>query len=292
MHSRSFNIFLSCALGVGIGSLIALELSAALWWVGLIVGGLVGYFSYEWKKVIAAVPWAWRVAVSRYRTARAWRPAPGGWTLIKADIPIFLILLSWGILFFPLLEVAAARGPDAPTNAAKLLLVTLLLLSLVFCGSVLLCGVTWFSLNVMTAMLAPEENIQQRLAQLHKEEMPTYAAVLRWNPVSVLVIIVATLLWAVVAGLVYALRGLVKVPSAMLARFRFLRTFSWQIFVRIHSQERLICGVDALLGAGIGYFAGSAIIGALAGGALGIINYELVTRRWLIPRGYVTLPAD
>ena len=71
----------------------------------------------------------------------------------------------------------------------------------------------------------------------------------------------------------------------------FLGRFGWQVFIRIHSQKRLICGTDAMIGAGIGYLAGSAIIGALAGALIGLVNYELVTRRWLIPRGYVEAPA-
>ena len=59
------------------------------------------------------------------------------------------------------------------------------------------------------------------------------------------------------------------------------------MFIRIHSDRRLISGVDALLGSAIGYFAGSAAVGALSGGILGIVNYAMITERWLKPHGYI-----
>ncbi len=68
---------------------------------------------------------------------------------------------------------------------------------------------------------------------------------------------------------------------------RFMRTFGWNMFVQIHSRERVICLVDSAIGTVIGYMSGYALIGACAGAVLGIINYELVTKRWLIPRGYL-----
>ena len=41
------------------------------------------------------------------------------------------------------------------------------------------------------------------------------------------------------------------------------------------------CAVDAMIGAAVGFFAGSAIIGALVGGLFGVLNYEVVSKRLL-----------
>ena len=54
MDNRTLKIFIACALGAGIGSLIALEMHKYFWWIGLLVGGFVGYLSYESKKVVEA----------------------------------------------------------------------------------------------------------------------------------------------------------------------------------------------------------------------------------------------
>ncbi|OGZ36037.1 MAG: hypothetical protein A2V60_01840 [Candidatus Portnoybacteria bacterium RIFCSPHIGHO2_01_FULL_39_19] len=68
--------------------------------------------------------------------------------------------------------------------------------------------------------------------------------------------------------------GLVKLAKLMT---KFIKT----IFITIHSEIRLLCGVDAAIGTAIGYFAGNAIIGAIAGGLFGLLNYEVVSRRIL-----------
>ena len=55
----------------------------------------------------------------------------------------------------------------------------------------------------------------------------------------------------------------------------------WNVFTSIHSEMRLLCMTDSMIGATIGYFAGSAIIGGLAGAIFGILNYPIVSVRWL-----------
>ncbi|MCX6742758.1 MAG: hypothetical protein NT116_00805 [Candidatus Parcubacteria bacterium] len=59
--------------------------------------------------------------------------------------------------------------------------------------------------------------------------------------------------------------------------FPFCKT----LFLLIHSEIRLLCFFDAGIGAGIGYFTGNALIGAICGGVLGVINYEIVSKRLL-----------
>jgi hypothetical protein len=53
---RTLKIFVSCAFGAGIGTLVALEMHTYLWWIGLLVGGFTGYLSYEFKAVVYAIP--------------------------------------------------------------------------------------------------------------------------------------------------------------------------------------------------------------------------------------------
>lgn len=49
----------------------------------------------------------------------------------------------------------------------------------------------------------------------------------------------------------------------------------------IHSDIRLLCGTDAAIGAVVGFLFGYAIVGAIIGGFLGVLNYELVSKRLL-----------
>jgi hypothetical protein len=57
--------------------------------------------------------------------------------------------------------------------------------------------------------------------------------------------------------------------------------FGKRVFLLIHSEIRLLCMTDAMIGAMTGYFAGSALVGGIVGALVGVLNYELVSVRWL-----------
>lgn len=69
------------------------------------------------------------------------------------------------------------------------------------------------------------------------------------------------------------------------AAFKHGIPFGWKfgklVFVLIHSEIRLLCMLDAAIGAGVGYYFGSALIGALAGGLLGVFNFQIISKRVL-----------
>ncbi len=68
-----------------------------------------------------------------------------------------------------------------------------------------------------------------------------------------------------------------RIPAGAVILYNFLKN----LFFLIHSDLRLLCGVDSLIGAVIGYFTGNALIGALAGGMLGVADYEIISKRYL-----------
>jgi len=57
--------------------------------------------------------------------------------------------------------------------------------------------------------------------------------------------------------------------------------FAMRIFVYIHTELRTLCFVDAAIGATAGFFLGSAIACAVIGAILGVVNYEIVSVKWL-----------
>ena len=69
----------------------------------------------------------------------------------------------------------------------------------------------------------------------------------------------------------------------------FLKRFCWELLLCIHSEMRLLCGIDAMIGTAIGYFAGSVIVGALAGGLFGVFNYAVITELCLKRLGYLPI---
>ena len=70
-----------------------------------------------------------------------------------------------------------------------------------------------------------------------------------------------------------------------------LAMFTKYLFVEIHSKRRLLCMMDAALGVGLGYLVdyglAGLVIGTIAGGLFGLLNFEVVSKRWLgiVPNG-------
>jgi hypothetical protein len=56
-----------------------------------------------------------------------------------------------------------------------------------------------------------------------------------------------------------------------------IKRFCWQMFLLIHSEARLIVGIDAMIGSAIGIAFGTPLMGAMYGGVIGVFNFLIVT---------------
>ncbi len=284
MNRDALKIFIACAIGAAVGTIVALDMNKYFWWLGLLAGGATGYLSYEWRTVMHAFPAAYRAA------GKLGLPR---WGFIRSVVRI----LSWGIVTtassFVWMIIAAKLatklivgnpGAILITNKAGVLVGLCVILMIVSLGVTLISA-----LAVALFLFAEGDNKRNSSA----DEFRGFAfivsppTVVFWHlPRGVCFVAMNTPnAIAIAARFVWSVA--IRIPRGLVATMGFGRRFGWQLFVRIHSERRLICGVDALLGSMIGYFAGSAIIGALAGGVLGVINYNVVTERWLRPRGYI-----
>jgi len=207
---KSLKVFLACAFGAGIGSLTALQINGIFWWIGLLVGGLFGYLTYEFKKVPQVLSRAWNVIVG-------WKP---NWQFIFSVcigvIHLVALLVGLGIL----VRQAGKYG-----------------------GVVLILFCSGFGFIICFGLVFLEKRIIHVVPQIPK------------------------FLKEMFITLISVLKTLAK----------FIAT----VFIMIHSEIRLLCGIDAMIGAVIGYFAGNAIIGAISGGAFGTINYLFVSNVFL-----------
>ena len=70
--SDTGKVFLACALGALVGSLIALQFGPHFWWVGAFAGGFVGYLVYDFPAVLVAIPKAYRDARGKDITEADW----------------------------------------------------------------------------------------------------------------------------------------------------------------------------------------------------------------------------
>lgn len=251
--SETMKVFLACALGAFIGTVVALEVNHYFWWVGPLVGGFVGYISYEFKKVIKAIPVAWR-------KARGWRPDWQYWRILSAGtfgtLGLFQTTTVFMLLFF------SATRPISVVNE-RFIITTFIVMTIT--GFV-------FGFAVLTAELEGRPN-QWDFALFRYS---------RTNPISMI-------FWVIPRAMVRSIRWTWRhAPAGIEIAFvvgqelsGFAKRFSVELFREIHSDLRLLCGTDAALGAAVGYFAGNALIGALAGGLWGALNFEILSIRVL-----------
>lgn len=246
---RTLKIFLSCSFGAGIGTMVALGVNHYFWWLGLIVGGLIGYLSYEFKKVIEAM-------AEGYKRVAGWKPNKEYWKtlglVVIFAIQVMLILYPLTFLVFVFSKYNTARealGNFLWGSSAMLVI-----------GSLFISGMLGSCLDRGRVAGYYEKNRKELKVWFKKSNF--FTVYFHWLPRGIILITIL----------------LVKIiPKIILFLARFVKT----VFLLIHSDIRLLCGMDAAIGAGIGYFTGSVIIGTFAGGILGAIQYEIVSKRIL-----------
>lgn len=243
-------VFVAVAAGAFIGSLIGLQMTPMFWWAGMLVGGLTGYLTYDPLAVVQALP----------RAARAASDAMDGFLeelperlLLIVSSTFFLLAMGllacgagagWSVLFIWGMDWLTVKGYVESSGPGVLLYFAFPMLSM-------LLGVLLF---MMDSIKHPKSSGQDTARRVY----------LLMNPITVL--------------LYYVPKGTFWVISKTV---RFLMLTVWHLFKLIHSDLRLLCGVDASIGATIGIFAHNPIIGAIAGGLIGVLDFELVSKRWL-----------
>lgn len=242
-------IFLACALGAFTGSLVALSVHPYLWWVGLIGGGLVGYLSYEFREVVAAIQTAWLEIVGykpswKDLTRQLWV----GFAFLTTFATVVSVAVGWALL----LSFFDHRGDS---------------LALLF--------VAIFGFLFGVVALSPARRWCE-MESLSRQEAKRI--VLLVNPLSMLVYWPMWTLWRTSVVL---RRVIPLIPSLFTKAAGGVRLFSTTVFRLVHSDLRLLCGIDAAIGTVVGYFTGNALIGALAGGVFGLLNYQVVSV-WLL----------
>ena len=202
---------------------------------------LVGYLSYEFKAVLMAIVYAWKKIVDESKSNQE----------LKG--------IFWGLIF---LSGAAASAcaiftmdQEITSKTPAIGYLTLYLLGTWLCA-------------LLFALISTRKQEFEELSS--KQKM----LILSLSP------ILFCTFWPVAFPLIVA-KLLFSNARALFKTLLAIGHFFKMVFVQIHSEVRLLCLFDAGIGAAIGYYFGNPLIGALAGGCLGALNYEVVSKRVL-----------
>jgi hypothetical protein len=254
---RTFKVLVVCALGAFIGSVIALEVNPLLWWVGLIAGFVISYLSYDLPGVIGAIPEAWQRA-NGWRCDLDWRLLLFGW------VAVFGVCLTATIGILSALMFALAEGIPSLKNLAYVNMG----------GAMAGLLLSFFVSSIELAEAKGHAQLRERTMADYREGL------LGWNPVTVYCWRIPRALWRILGRVVARIIGCL--PAARDAITRFVRVvghFFRHLFILVHSDIRLLCGIDGAIGVIAGFRMGSPILGAAIGAVVGVLNYEVFSKR-------------
>lgn len=255
--STTAKVFISTALGSAIGTLIALQFGV-FWFLGVIIGGAVGYLSYEYQQVIEAIQDARETVILpkltdvRKDLREACLAMPARVTRLTKRFCFVLFGFTGILTLINLFYGAIFLGIEKSWNQVVSNLMT----------AVSIVGIFIASLSLIEAL---SNRTDEQLSEFARE-------------------------WNIFAWLIALLRGVKHGISFLWSHsgswLRLLCRLSKQVFATIHSEIRLLCGVDAMIGATIGYQWNNPLIGALVGGLLGVLNFELISKRFYLVKDH------
>jgi hypothetical protein len=262
------NIFIACAIGAFIGSIISMSLNS-YWWLGVIIGGLIGYLAYNPKETLCGIKTAWkRIDIKKNSKLT-------GIDFLRMTILLIVVSILLGAIFTNFIGLHIIRdlfqnnelsllpenchfrtSPEEIISAKygivnQIIALGMIIIIVISALCTAIC-VFIFLLNLFNG---------DKIGNLSSEDLKdTIKSILK---MALLTNIIAVCFYWLPRGLLFVIKN---TPL-------FIKT----LFITIHSDIRLLCGIDSALGALAGYYLQNALIGALIGGAWGLINYWVVS---------------
>jgi hypothetical protein len=266
IDNRTGKIALACFLGASIGALVALQLGHHLWWLGMLVGGCIGYISYNFREIPHTVVAVWQ------ELPEAKEITDGLRVFGKCSLEVTTFIVGLFSIISCEFAAVGACGVASDILSHRMNPATAFRQSGMWPGFLLFT--TALVIVAMIGVFVMTRNGDNDAQDCRKAVL---VLGLLFNPMSLLV----TVPLAAAALGSYVAYELIKVGIKLIvAVFRTAK----QTFLLVHSDIRLLCMTDAAFGALVGYLCGNALIGGLAGAISGVANYELVSKRLLKKR--------
>jgi len=261
--NKTGQILIACAAGAALGAFSAIEINGYFWWLGLLIGALAGYVVYVAPKIPAAFMAAYR-AVREMLTPEFRKK----FTVWCAYILWAIVTVGGNLLVFVCLISLAMDHLDGKPVAYTLLnihfWIAMGVIGLLY--SAILCIAFAIEIRISKKYLIGQ------FAKFNPLFIYTW-----WLGVVLFYFLPKALIWVAK----HIPRAIVLCGKAAVFTGQTIGIFCKTFFITVHSQLALLCAVDSALGAAVGFFAGSVLIGAIAGAVFGVINYQVVTIRWL-----------
>lgn len=258
-----------CFIGAVIGAFLALDIAQRFvmgkWFagVGILLGATISWALFDWKHFL-------RVTTQMLREFKVKHLPPPDWRRVTKALMFCGTFLSWHVLWFFGFCYALFRS-NRDVSVITSMHVVFIFLSF-------LCLMVNIMLTTLRHRIHPLRGEDYLFDSDHIVTTREFGKMcLRLSPVGLVFEIIITLCIGVLA-----LGGCLTDIFLSLCFFASnLPGLAWQVFLRVHSEKRLICFIGGGVGAAIGFFAGNVWLGGIAGAIVGYLEYQLVAVRWL-----------
>lgn len=271
--NKIWRIAFACGLGGLVGAFLALNIAARLalgnyfFVFGLLVGGVVGWLTYDVREVASQIAREFR---QDCRKLREWKP---DWEMhklfLKAASACSITVLSYGV---PLLwvgwKLTIMDSHEDNGMMGELFYLWAAFLQLAF-------GLWVPALAVYKCEKQKGERRKTYLNRIDKQVGQFWVFTREWNLFSTtlwLCVRIALGLWWVVST------GFPMSVNFLWGYIKLMAVVCWKTFRFVHSDLRALCFTDGTIGAAIGFFYGSPYVGLIAGLTFGVLNYLVVSR--------------
>lgn len=251
-----------CFVGTAIGTAVALAVAPLFWWLGLLAGFGAGYFCCDLKEVWEKAPIAWEKTKKRSTFPLAW---------LKKIHPFF-----WPFLL--VFALSALFGLNFVLKSKDVMLLLLFPLAVGIYFAFLFHRILFFLAEIGSIKHKFGENCYwsedvfgKKQGQGNTYVEPTYQNIYR-----------------------LMLRGLwICIYFVLWEMWILAPKFLKNLFILIRSHKRVVYGIDCAIGVTLTYIllgskavtpgqqAMVVICGGIIGAAIGVLDYEIVSKRLL-----------
>lgn len=245
MKQDWLKLLVATMLGASIGGILTQEFHAWFWWAGCLLGGLVGYLSYEWRMLVHSATNLFQEMTSR-------------------QAKILMKLAWWNFLFMTSLVTHIVIGivllEGLEGEQLGWVLFEFGLPVALSTGVTMSIFMTYQDRKISIDLRSPEF-LERSLRAMRQSNLFIFPPFLY--------------LW-------FLPKGIFKICAY---GFPFLHRFLREVFVRIQSQGRLMAGMGAMAGATVSHFTQNNIpLGMLFGGLSGLL-LKLILNTWRLAEG-------
>jgi hypothetical protein len=293
--SESFKIARACFIGSIVCTSVALLFAPIFWWLGAITGFATGYLAYEFREVLRATPIAIRAASASIATK---------WSALATSTKAFLAfphpflyfgalmaLPIWSVILWKTWRIATVGGSFEVMAACSVYVMIYMFVTALLSNFLEVLGrlgaeqserCIWIPSYIILEGKGPL--FAKRIQESGYTAMElTYTNAARWimNGVGLVILFFVWTFW-------------VWIISGIWDLLCFLGKFLWEMFKLIHSDKRLICGIDGMLGGLImlcvfytygpaeltfGEYIAVVLSGGPIGALLGLLSWEIISKR-------------